>query len=197
MQPKLILASSSPYRKLLLDKLRLSFRCQSPNIDETPAANETPAQLVYRLATQKARAIAQTTESDAIIIASDQVAVLDGVAIGKPHNAHNAIQQLSLFSGKKVTFLTSLCVFNSKLQTYDTLITEFHVYLRDLTAEEIARYIELEQPFDCAGSFKCEGLGISLFEKMEGDDPNSLVGLPLIQLCTLLRKNGINPLAPR
>ena len=194
MQPTLILASSSPYRKLLLDKLRLSFSCQAPNIDETPAANETPAQLVYRLATQKARAIAQTTLSDAIIIASDQVAVLDGTAIGKPHNTHNAIQQLSLFIGKKVTFLTSLCVFNNQLQTYDTLITEFHVYLRDLAAEEIARYIELEQPFDCAGSFKCEGLGISLFEKMEGDDPNSLIGLPLIQLCTLLRKNGINPL---
>ncbi len=196
MQKRLILGSSSPYRKALLQRLNLEFECFSPNIDETQRLNETPLAMVKRLATLKARAItAQSTSSkNCIIITSDQVACLEGQILGKPLTQENAIAQLTLFSGKKVDFITSLNVLdNSSGESYLTT-SEYSVYFRTLTQTEIKGYIEIEQPLDCAGSFKCEGLGVALFEKMEGNDPNSLIGLPLIELCQSLRALGINPL---
>ncbi|WP_421852479.1 Maf family protein [Marinomonas sp.] len=199
MQKKLILGSSSPYRKALLERLRIPFECHSPNIDESPFSLESAVDLVKRLSIAKAHAVhlerQQSKQGSAdIIIASDQVAVLNNQILGKPHTEENAINQLSSFSGQKVSFLTGLCVFSQQDQSYQYILSEYHVHFRDLTTKEIANYVSLEQPLDCAGSFKCEGLGICLFEKMEGDDPNSLIGLPLISLSRLLRELEVNPL---
>lgn len=196
MQKRLILGSSSPYRKALLERLNLAFECLSPNIDETPLANETPEALVNRLAQEKAQAIItqikQTTDS--VIITSDQVACLEGEILGKPHTRDNAIAQLSLFSGKKVDFITSLNVLDTSNNASYLTTSHYSVHFRELKKEEISGYIDIEQPLDCAGSFKCEGLGVALFHKMEGDDPNALIGLPLIRLCDSLRHCDINPL---
>ncbi|MFT2111310.1 Maf family protein [Marinomonas sp. 2405UD68-3] len=194
MLPTLILASSSIYRKELLNRLRLDFQCISPSIDESRLPNEPASALVTRLAIEKASAVKQTLKDDSIIIASDQVALLNDCILGKPHTTENAIKQLLEFSGKKVTFLTSLCVLNSKTNRTEMSIDEYHVYFKALSLEEITNYVLLERPLDCAGSFKCEGLGVVLFEKMEGSDPNSLIGLPLISLCKLLKRHNINPL---
>ena len=199
MQKKLILGSSSPYRKELLSRLNLPFECHSPSIDETPFDGESPETLVKRLTIEKAFAVDQdrkeSTQSHALIISSDQVAVLDKQILGKPHTHSNAVKQLSSFSGKKVSFLTGLCLLNQEDQSYQYVLNEYHVYFRALTQQEIDNYVQIEQPLNCAGSFKCEGLGVSLFERMEGDDPNSLIGLPLISLCLLLREQGINPIS--
>lgn len=197
MKPNLILASSSPYRKQLLERLRLPFECDSPNIDESPYLDETPEKLVKRLAYEKAITIGRASSPNYVVIASDQVATLDGLILGKPHTVFNATQQLLQFSGRKVSFLTSLCVLNNASQSYDIEVESYHVHFRALSIEEISHYISMEMPLDCAGSFKCEGLGVCLFEKMEGDDPNSLIGLPLIALSRLLKKHGINPLAQK
>lgn len=199
MQKRLILGSSSPYRKALLQRLNLTFDCLSPNINEKPLVDETAVALVTRLAQQKAQAIIDqnTDNSNKVIITSDQVACLDKHIIGKPLTQDRAIEQLSLFSGKKITFITSLNVFDSNSGISHTSTSHYCVFFRELSQEEIKGYIEIEQPLDCAGSFKCEGLGVALFNKMEGDDPNSLIGLPLIDLCKLLRKCGINPLINR
>ncbi|WP_394179347.1 Maf family protein [Marinomonas posidonica] len=202
MQKTIILGSSSPYRKALLERLQLTFECLSPNIDEQVHPAETPQQLVARLSIEKAKAVAKqltqqkTSKNDVcyIIIASDQVAVLDDAILGKPHTSHRAIQQLKEFSGRKVSFLTGLCVYNSITNNYEYSLSQYDVHFRTLSDTEIKHYIEIEQPLDCAGSFKCEGLGVTLFEKMAGNDPNSLIGLPLIELCRLLRNQGINPL---
>ncbi|NLQ16270.1 septum formation inhibitor Maf [Marinomonas sp. M1K-6] len=202
MQTQLILGSSSPYRKALLERLRIPFECHSPDIDESPLAQESAADLVKRLSIAKAFAVhherlSNKKSTDAIIIASDQVAVLGTKILGKPLTENNAIKQLSEFSGKKVSFLTGLCVFNQQDQTYQYRLNEYHVYFRTLTEPEIIHYVTLEQPLDCAGSFKCEGLGVCLFDKMEGSDPNSLIGLPLISLCHLLRELNINPISTK
>lgn len=190
----LVLASSSPYRKGLLEKLGLSFTSVSPDIDETHTAGETPQQLVARLAASKAREVAKEYEAH-IIIGSDQVAVLSNNQIlGKPGSVEKAIEQLTACNGQIVTFFTGLSVLNSASGKIDTLVEPFEVGFRQLTTNEIKSYVEKEQPLNCAGSFKSEGLGISLFEFMHGDDPNSLVGLPLIRLLTLLRHQGISPL---
>ena len=199
MQKKLILGSSSPYRKALLERLRMPFECHSPNIDETPLPQEPATDLVKRLSIAKAHAVdferqQNHQDSDCLIITSDQVAVLENHILGKPHTEENAINQLSSFSGKRVSFLTGLCVFNQQDQSYKYTLNEYHVHFRTLTTEEITKYVYLEQPLDCAGSFKCEGLGVCLFEKMEGADPNSLIGLPLISLCRSLRELGVNPI---
>ena len=199
MQKKLILGSSSPYRKELLERLNIPFECHSPNIDESPLDKELAASLVKRLTIAKAFAVHHERQqknmpSDCLIISSDQVAVLNENILGKPLSQDNAIKQLSDFSGKKVSFLTGLCVFNQQSQTYQYTLNEYHVYFRHLTLEEIKHYIAIEQPLDCAGSFKCEGLGVCLFNKMEGNDPSSLIGLPLISLCHLLKKEGVNPI---
>lgn len=189
----LVLASSSPYRKMLLEKLGLEFTSQSPDVDESPRADETPQQMVARLAASKAKAL-QKEYSAHLIIGSDQIAVLEteqGLKIlGKPGNRDTAIQQLSECSAKVVTFLTGLAVYNSKEDTIETLVEPFEVGFRQLSQQEIASYVDKEQPFNCAGSFKSEGLGIALFDYLHGDDPNSLIGLPLIRLLQLLRQHG-------
>lgn len=190
----LVLASSSPYRRMLLDKLELPYQHASPDIDESPKPAEQPAALVKRLAIEKAQAIATQFDS-AIIIGSDQVAVCDDVILGKPVTATKAHEQLKLLSGKRVTFLTGLAVMNTQHQTIDAIVEPFNVQFRTLSEQQIENYVAKEQPLNCAGSFKSEGLGIALFEKLEGDDPNSLIGLPLIQLTKMLLTQGIDVLS--
>jgi MAF protein len=195
----LILASSSPFRKELLNKLGLKFSTHSPDVDESRSAGETPRQLVHRLAQDKAREVAKSHQG--LIIASDQVATLqDGQGandqvLGKPHTHENAIKQLSECSGKTVTFVTSLCLLNTNSGNIQTIVETFKVVFRQLKSEQIDNYLKKEQPYNCAGSFKSEGLGISLFSALEGKDPNTLIGLPLIQLIQLLENEGIDILS--
>ena len=188
--PPIVLASSSSYRRELLTRLQLPFTCHSPDIDETPQANESAQALVQRLALSKARALAQHYPQH-IIIGSDQVAVLDGKIIGKPLHAEGATQQLSAASGRSLVFLTGLAVIDTRTQIEQVDLVPFTVHFRTLNAAQIQRYIAAEQPFDCAGSFKSEGLGVSLFQATEGGDATSLVGLPLIRLCDMLNACGI------
>ena len=188
--PPIVLASSSSYRRELLTRLQLPFTCHSPDIDETPQANESAQALVQRLALSKARALAQHYPQH-IIIGSDQVAVLDGKIIGKPLHAEGATQQLSAASGRSLVFLTGLTVIDTRTQIEQVDLVPFTVHFRTLNAAQIQRYIAAEQPFDCAGSFKSEGLGVSLFQATEGSDATSLVGLPLIRLCDMLNACGI------
>jgi len=194
----LVLGSSSPFRRAILDKLHLDYQVAKPDIDETPLADEAPQTLVARLAEQKARAVAKQNPdfADAIIIGSDQVAVCDGDILGKPHSTAKAVAQLQRFVGKTVVFLTGLCVYDARTDKADVICVPFSVKFRnDLTTAELQQYVELEQPLNCAGSFKSEGLGISLFDSLIGDDPNTLIGLPCIELLRMLRKHQINPLA--
>ena len=188
--PPIVLASSSSYRRELLTRLQLPFTCHSPDIDETPQANESAQALVQRLALSKARALAQHYPQH-IIIGSDQVAVLDGKIIGKPLHAEGATQQLSAASGRSLVFLTGLAVIDTRTQLEQVDLVPFTVHFRTLNAAQIQRYIAAEQPFDCAGSFKSEGLGVSLFQATEGSDATSLIGLPLIRLCDMLNACGI------
>ncbi len=188
--PPIVLASSSSYRRELLTRLQLPFICHSPEIDESPLANETPQALVQRLALSKARTLAEQYPAH-IIIGSDQVAVLDQQIIGKPLHAAGARQQLTTASGRSVVFLTGLAVIDTRSNLEQIDLVPFTVHFRTLSAAQIQRYIALEQPFDCAGSFKSEGLGVSLFRATEGSDATSLVGLPLIRLCDMLNACGI------
>lgn len=190
-QPPLYLASTSVYRQGLLQKLTSNFTAIRPDADETALPGETAAALVQRLAEAKARAVAATL-SNGLVIGSDQVAVFNNEIIGKPHTIANAEAQLSAFSGQAVTFLTGLTLLNVASGNTQTLVEPFTVHFRKLTQAEISAYIAREQPLDCAGSFKSEGLGISLFDKLKGEDPNSLIGLPLIKLLALLRNEGVN-----
>ncbi|RTE64315.1 septum formation inhibitor Maf [Amphritea opalescens] len=190
---QLILASSSPFRKALLDKLNLSYTAISPDIDETRLESETPEAYVARLAQQKAEAL-QAGFPAALIIGSDQTAIINGETIGKPGNHATAFQQLSDASGQKITFLTGLSLLNSHTGECETAVVPFHVHFRQLTPSMINNYLKAEQPYQCAGSFKSEGLGIALFEKLEGDDPNTLIGLPLIRLIKMLENQGVNTL---
>ena len=190
---KLLLASTSVYRKALLDKTGLIFSCAAPDIDETPVLDEKPAELVQRLACSKASVLAASYPGY-LIIGSDQVCVINGKITGKPHTFDNASRQLRAASGKTVTFYTGLSLYNAETKTAQTLYETFDVTFRPLTEEEITGYLHREQPYDCAGSFKCEGLGITLFDSLTGRDPNTLIGLPLIALLSLLREHGINPL---
>ncbi|RDE24723.1 septum formation inhibitor Maf [Motiliproteus coralliicola] len=188
---QLVLASTSIFRQQLLEKLQLPFVCEAPDVDETPLENESAEALVCRLAQAKAAAVARHHQQ-ALVIGSDQVAVLDGQIIGKPLNHQNAIQQLKNSSGRSITFLTGLCLHNSATGEQQTVCEPFRVHFRTLDDAQIERYLQAEQPYQCAGSFKSEGLGISLFEKLEGDDPNSLIGLPLIRLIKLLQRQGVD-----
>jgi len=177
--PPLILASSS------------AFSWDSPEIDEQALAEEAPEALVQRLALEKAQAVAKR-QPEALIIGSDQVAVLaDGTVLGKPGSAERAARQLSQASGSTVTFLTGLCLLNGKTGHYQLCCEPFRVHFRELSEAAIASYIDKEQPLNCAGSFKSEGLGITLFQRLEGDDPNALIGLPLIRLTDMLAKEGV------
>jgi MAF protein len=185
----LFLASTSLYRKALLEKLTPNFSTAKPEVDETALPGETPEQLVSRLAVLKAQAVANSL-TEGLVIGSDQVAVFNGQILGKPHTAENAYKQLKSFSGNSVIFLTGLALVNAHTKQYQLCVEPFQVHFRELTDAEIIAYIEREQPLNCAGSFKSEGLGISLFKKLEGDDPNSLIGLPLIRLLEMLRNEG-------
>ena len=191
--PKLILASRSPYRRAVFAKLGLFFQAIAPDIDESPLENETPKALVIRLALEKAQAIAGN-HPNALIIGSDQVAVLDNNIITKPHEHQKATQQLRQASGRKVTFLTSLCLYNSQTHKHQSAVSPYFVNFLSLSDEQIEHYLQKEKPYNCAGSFKSEGLGITLFSSMSGDDPNSLIGLPLIDLTKMLRNEGVEPL---
>jgi len=186
----IVLASSSPYRKELLSRVLNDFSCESPDIDETPFPDEEPVEHVARLAEQKAMTVS-LNHPDSIIIGSDQICVLDGQILGKPHTEEKAIQQLQACTGKTVIFYTSLCVLESGQQakTIDVVVTE--VSFRVLEKDEIERYVQREQPLDCAGSFKAESLGITLFESLSSKDPTALIGLPLITLAQSLRKLGV------
>ncbi|CAH9018699.1 Maf family protein [Candidatus Nitrosacidococcus sp. I8] len=187
--PPLILASSSPYRAALLKRLNIPFKCYSPHIDETPLPQETPQQLSGRLAQQKAQVVREQFPQG-LIIGSDQVASIDEKILGKPETHERAVTQLKAATGKKMIFYTGLCLLNGKTGQMELIIEPFCVYFRSLTQEQIENYLQQEQPYDCAGSFKAEGLGIALFDRLEGSDPNALIGLPLIQLVTLLNKMG-------
>jgi MAF protein len=187
---ELVLGSTSPFRKELLDKLGLPFSTAAPDVDETRHKGETPTDLVMRLSEAKARAVAEGY-SEALIIGSDQVACVEEQILGKPGNRENAIAQLSAMVSKTVTFHTGLCLLNSRTNDAQVLCEPFHVHFRQLSTTQIKRYVDKEQPFNCAGSFKSEGLGITLFRKLEGDDPNTLVGLPLIRLVEMLNKEGV------
>ncbi|MCY4763077.1 Maf family protein [Klebsiella aerogenes] len=189
----LLLASTSPWRRMLLEKLSLPFECTAPEVDETPQPGESARQLVVRLAQAKAQALASRFPQH-LIIGSDQVCVLDGEITGKPHTEENAHRQLRKASGTIVTFYTGLALYNSANGHLQTECEPFDVHFRHLSDQEIEAYIRKENPLQCAGSFKSEGLGITLFERLEGRDPNSLVGLPLIALCQMLRREGFNPL---
>ena len=190
MSQKRVLAASSGFRKQLLEKLNLPFVTASPDADETAQENETPEQLVQRLSIAKAEAIVPDFPNH-LIIGSDQVACIDGEILGKPGSFDNALAQLRNASGKTVTFYTGLTLINSSTGNRQTACETFNVHFRNLNDAQITRYLQLEQPYNCAGSFKSEGLGISLFEKLEGDDPNSLIGLPLIRLIQMLDREGI------
>lgn len=189
----LVLGSSSPFRKALLEKLGLEFTTDSPDIDETPLKDEQPEVMVARLAKLKALAIAER-HPNSIIIASDQCATLDGKIIGKPGDHDAAVEQLSHASGRAVTFYTSLCVMDTSSEQMEELVEPVHVYFRELSETQIENYLRKEEPYNCAGSFKSEGLGIALFERLEGKDPNTLVGLPLIELVRVLGKFGVDVL---
>lgn len=188
----LVLASTSRYRRELLARLTSNFRCVAPQVDETPHPGETPAALAQRLAAAKAQAVAAQTPG-AVVIGSDQVCDVDGRTFGKPGDAAGARTQLAACAGRAVQFHTAVCLIDARgpAPQVSAALDTTRVRLRALDAGEIARYVEREQPFDCAGSFKCESLGIALFESFETADPTALIGLPLIALCRLLREAGI------
>lgn len=188
---KLVLASTSSFRKTILEKLGVQFDTASPETDETALNNETPQELVERLSIAKAKAVADKI-SDSLVIGSDQVSVINGEIIGKPHNHENAVKQLLNASGKTVTFYTGLCLYNSKTQQYQSDVVPFDVVFRTLNEQQIENYLRKEEPYNCAGSFKSEALGIVLFEKLQGEDPNTLMGLPLIRLVKMLEQENFS-----
>ena len=190
MMQQLVLGSTSPFRKALLEKLGIPFCTDTPNTNEARQPGESPTDLVLRLAEAKAREVAGRHPA-AMIIGSDQVACVDGEILGKPGNRENAIAQLTAAAGKTVKFYTGLCLYNSANEQTQTGVEPFTVHFRNLTPGQIERYVDLEQPFNCAGSFKSEGFGITLFSALEGRDPNSLIGLPLILLVEMLADQGI------
>ena len=192
--PPLILGSTSRYRRELLERLGLHFTVVAPRVDESPRAGERPAELALRLALEKARAVA-ALHPDAVVISADQVADLDGEAIGKPGDHGRAVAQLRRMSGRRVVFQTALAVARPAAGFERAMLAAVQVRFRSLSDAEIERYLRLEQPYDCAGSAKSEGLGVALLEAIESDDPTALVGLPLIRTCMLLREAGIDPLA--
>jgi septum formation protein len=186
----LVLGSTSVYRRELLSRLRVPFAVEPPHVDETPRAGEAPAALARRLAAAKAAAVART-HPQAIVIGSDQVADLDGEPLGKPGNHANAVAQLRRMSGRTVVFQTALSVVCEASGFAEHDLAPVRVRFRQLTDAEIEAYLRAEQPYDCAGSAKSEGLGIALLEAIDSDDPTALVGLPLIRTCRMLRNAGL------
>lgn len=191
--PNIVLGSSSPFRKQLLEKLQLPFSQYAPKIDESPLTGETPIAMIERLSLLKAQAVA-AVHNDSIVIASDQCATFNNQPIGKPHTYENALKQLQSFSGNAVVFYTGLVVIDPRAlcdqQAYQVIDTTT-VHFRQLSDQTITNYLHAEQPYQCAGSFKSEGLGITLFERIESTDPNALIGLPLIELTTIFAKMGV------
>jgi septum formation protein len=186
----IILASTSPYRKLLLERLQVPFRCVAPDTDETPLSGEQPADLAHRLARAKARSIA-TIFPEALVIGSDQVASVDGQMLNKPGSQEVAAGQLRASAGKDVQFFTGLALVCLNRGLENVHVEPFSVHFRQLSDAQITNYLHRERPYDCAGSFKIEGLGIALFDSLEGKDPTSLEGLPLIALTRMLQDAGI------
>jgi septum formation protein len=195
MAPRLLLASTSRYRALLLERLGLPFDVQAPGVDELHQPLERPAERALRLAHAKAQAVA-AQHADACVIGSDQVAALGRRILGKPGDAMHCREQLEAASGRRVAFLTAAVVLGPGARPVQSHVDRTRVRFRVLSEREVSRYVEIEQPFDCAGSFRSEGLGISLFESIETRDPTALVGLPLIWLAGALRAAGLDPLAP-
>ncbi|MES2636524.1 MAG: Maf family nucleotide pyrophosphatase [Pseudomonadota bacterium] len=191
MKQILILASSSIFRRELLQKLQLPFSCISPNVDESILENEKPHQTALRLAQDKARKIGSEYQH-ALIIGCDQVATLDGEQLGKPLNHTNATKQLKMMRGREVTFHSALCLFNAATGNMQAEVVPYLVRFRELSDAQIENYLAKEQPYHCAGSAKSEGLGVALIERMVGDDPNALIGLPLIKLITMLNNEGVS-----
>ncbi len=191
VNPPLILASSSVYRRELLTHLQIAFTCISPDVDENVLPGERPEQTALRLAQMKARKVA-VEHPDALIIGCDQVATLDGLQLGKPLNHDNATQQLRMMRGREVTFHSALCLFNAVTGSIQAEVVPYVVQFRSLTDTQIESYLLKEQPYHCAGSAKSEGLGIAIIEKMVGEDPNALIGLPLIKLVSMLQQEGVN-----
>lgn len=190
MNRNLILASSSPFRRELLTHLQVSFTCISPDVDETPLPNELPQETALRLAQVKAKKVG-TTHANALIIGCDQVATLDNQQLGKPLTHDNATRQLRMMRGREVTFHSALCLYNSATQSMQAEVVPYIVKFRNLTDAQIESYLTKEQPYHCAGSAKSEGLGIAIIEKMTGDDPNALIGLPMIALVTMLQNEDL------
>jgi septum formation protein len=188
--PRLILGSTSRYRRELLERLHLPFECVPPEVDETPQPGETPRELALRLALQKAQAVARQ-HPDAIVIGSDQVADLNGEPLGKPGDHARAVAQLQRMRGQTVVFQTALAVVCQRSGFAQTDLAAVRVRFRELSDAEIERYLRLEQPYDCAGSAKSEGLGIALLSSIDSDDPTALIGLPLIRTCQMLRAAGL------
>lgn len=191
--PRLVLASTSPYRRALLERLRLPFTVARPEVDETPRPGEQPAALALRLSEEKALAIA-SSHPDSLLIGSDQVAVLDGAPLSKPLSHANAVTQLRAMRGKEIEFLTGLAVHSTVTGQTRSRLVRYAVRFRNYSDEAIERYLRAEEPYDCAGSAKAEGLGIALIASMAGDDPNALIGLPLIALVDLLAEHGFEVL---
>jgi septum formation protein len=189
-QPRLVLASTSPYRRALLARLRLPFEVEPPGVDETALAGETARDTALRLAQAKARAVAPKFPR-ALVIGSDQVATLDGERLGKPGSHERAVAQLKAMRGRTVVFHTALALLNSTSGAIQTAEIPTEVRFRDYGDNEIERYLEVERPYDCSGSAKIEGLGVVLVERVSGDDPTALIGLPLVQLCAMLRSEGV------
>lgn len=194
MTRRLILGSTSPYRRELMQRLAIPFETAAPDIDETRFDGESARDMVLRLSLQKAQAVA-AQYPDALIIGSDQCAVLHEQVIGKPGSHDNAVQQLQNSSGQTVAFLTGLCLYDSRDGSYQLDVVLFAVDFRELTDAEIDAYLRKDQPYNCAGSFRSESLGITLFKRMHGDDPSALMGLPLIRLSQMLKQAGVDLLA--
>jgi len=191
----LVLASGSPYRRLLLERLRIPFQTDSPDIDESPHPGETALALVSRLAAAKAVAVSER-HPNAVVIGSDQAALCRDEIVGKPGSATASIAQLSRASGQAVRFLTAVCVLGPGGQRVAQHVDTTTVHFRTLSHSEIERYVAIEQPFDSAGAFKAEGLGVALFERIESQDPTALIGLPLIWLSQALKRAGVAALGP-
>ena len=189
--PELILGSTSIYRRELLERLKIPFRVVAPDIDETPYEGETPEQLVARLALEKAQSVA-INNPGSLVIGSDQVAVHGGKIVGKPHTHDRAMEQLREANGKQITLYTGLSLVHADSGEELTEVIPFQVLFRQLTEQQLESYLHKEQPYHCAGSVKSEGLGIALLERFEGEDPNTLIGLPLIRLIRMLEHFGIN-----
>jgi septum formation protein len=187
---QLVLGSSSIYRRELLQRLQIPFEISNPDIEETPLAGESPEVTAVRLAVEKTRAVA-VTHPGALIIGADQVAILEGIQLGKPLNRENATRQLQHVQGKEVVFFTALCLLNSETEGVQTKLVPTQVKFRQLSDQQISNYLDREQPYHCAGSAKAEGLGIALIERIVSDDPSALIGLPLVSLVDMLAHEGI------